>query len=125
MAKFLNRWHHKVPLDFSTPWVPGKYPISRDGFGYPPNKLTSTFWNINVMYLRIKNLRLSYSIPSKLLNKMGGISKLRIYLSATNVYAFKNTIVDPEHRLGGGALSAGGWQYPLLKTYNIGLNVTL
>lgn len=122
---FEDRWHHQVPLDFSTPWVPGKYPISRDGFGFGPNKLTSTYWVKNVTYLRLKSIELSYSLPKNLIEKIKS-QGVRIFLNAFDILTFKNKAItfDPEHRTqptGGGNY---GYVYPIMASYNIGANIT-
>lgn len=119
---FKDRWRHEDPLDFSTPWVQGEYPITRDSFGYGPNKRPSTFWNQDVTYLRLKSVKLSYSIPTKWATKLN-MQRLQIYFDALNVFTWKNDGVhfDPENRLGG---SQFGYTYPLTKSYTLGLNIT-
>lgn len=121
---FLDRWHHEDPLDFSTPWVPGKYPISRDGFGYAPNKLASTYWFQNITYLRLKSVELGYSLPAKWISKIKA-QEVRIYTNAFNVLTWKDKDInfDPEHRLSGDG-SDNGYTYPLMANYNVGLSIT-
>jgi hypothetical protein len=123
-AMFMDRWHHQDPLDFDTPWVAGKYPISRDGFGFGPNKLTSTYWMQDVVYLRLKSLELAYSLP---INWAGKIKarQVRLYANAFNVHTWKskNIISDPEHRLDGDSAD-GGYRYPLMANYNLGCSIT-
>ena len=67
-------------------------------------------------YLRIKNLTLSYSIPSKLLERVK-VDKLRIFCSVENLATFSSLPkgIDPE------TLS---WTYPLYRTTSFGLNLT-
>jgi len=121
---FLDRWHHQDPLDFSTPWIPGKYPITRDGFGFGPNKLTSPFWSVDVAYLRLKSIELSYTLPQSLV-KMIKAKQLRIYTNAYNVVTWKKkgVMFDPEHR-GSGTSAENGYKYPVMASYNFGLNLT-
>ena len=61
---FLDRWHHEDPLDFSTPWVPGKFPISRTNFGFAGNQLVSEYTLQDIWYLRLKNIEVSYTLPA-------------------------------------------------------------
>jgi TonB-linked SusC/RagA family outer membrane protein len=124
LAMFLDRWHHQDPLDFESPWVPGKYPITRDGFGFGPNKLTSTYWVQDVTYLRLKSLELAYSLPLTWANRVKA-RQVRLYANAFNVHTWKskNLASDPEHRLDGDGAD-GGYRYPLMANYNLGLNIT-
>jgi hypothetical protein len=83
-----------------------------------PNTYDSDFWIIkNAYYLRLKNAQLSYSLPRKLASSLS-VSGARIYLAATNLFTFTNVRYrDPE------SIAAAGWQYPVMKTLTIGLNV--
>ncbi|MCG8309568.1 MAG: SusC/RagA family TonB-linked outer membrane protein [Cytophagales bacterium] len=121
---FLDRWHHEDPLDFSTPWVPGKYPISRDGFGYGPNKKTSPFWLHDVTYLRLKNVEISYTLPSSWTNRIG-LEHVRIFTNGLNLYTWSDIkeLKDPEQPLDGSGAD-NGYKYPLMANYSFGINVT-
>ena len=89
--------------------------------------MESTFWAENMNYVRLKNLQIGYSIPTKLLKKIS-FERARIYLSAENVFTITPWKgVDPEK-------SISSWNqqynrsdandlYPLVKTYSIGINV--
>lgn len=77
----------------------------------------------NGSYLRIRNIQLGYTLPAKFLSKIG-IQKLRIYLSADNIYTFTNySGFDPE--VSGSDLSAGVdmGAYPVPRTFSVGLNL--
>jgi len=89
--------------------------------GNAPQKITraSTFFLQDGSYLRLKNLVFGYTIPEKLVKKIG-IERLRFYFSGDNLFTstkFKG--LDPE-RGGSGDLV----QYPQNKIYSFGLNVT-
>ena len=67
---FMDRWH-KVDasgnvnsFDPDGEWVPGKYPSTRvqDPQNYG---IESSFWYNNCTYLRLKNLEIGYTFPSK------------------------------------------------------------
>jgi len=74
----------------------------------------------NAAYLRLKSLRIGYTVPSKILSKTL-ISKARFYLSGENLFVFKNiSLLDPEE-LGG--RSGAGRTYPLSKSISFGLDI--
>lgn len=126
MQIFNDRWHHQDPLDFSTPWVAGTYPITRDGFGFSPNKNTSPFWLHKVSYLRLKSVELSYSLPTSLL-KVIHAKGVRVYTNSYNTLTWKKKGVlwDPEKRMGGESTgSNNGYMYPVMASYNFGLELT-
>lgn len=113
---FMDRWHREDVFDKSSEWVPGKYPSteSRADNGRP-----SLFWRYNASYVRLKSLEVGYSLPRHILAK-AGIKRARVYVNAFNPLTWsKLKFVDPEHSPG-----EDGKEYPIIKNYNIGLNVT-
>ena len=57
----------------------------------------------NASYLRVKNVTLGYTLPKKILNKIGTITGLRTYVSADNLFFIsKKKGVDPSASLTGG-----------------------
>jgi TonB-linked SusC/RagA family outer membrane protein len=81
------------------------------------NKVFSSFEVYNSSYLRLKNIRLIYTLPNKIISNIG-ISKLSIYFSGENMLTFSPMpkVVDPEY---GGNTN----NYPLVKTYTLGLDL--
>ena len=71
-------------------------------------------------YCRLKNLRLGYTVPSKISSK-AQIKSANVYLSGENLFIINQfKLLDPEQVAG----SAGdGRIYPLSKVVSIGLNV--
>jgi TonB-linked SusC/RagA family outer membrane protein len=70
-------------------------------------------------YLRIKNLTLGYSLPSKLIEK-AHFSSVRVYASGLNMYTFtKYTGFDPEV----GTSGIDNNVYPVTATYSFGINL--
>lgn len=126
LAIFMDRWHHEDPLDFSTPWVPGKYPISRDNMGYAGNKLASTFWIKDVTYLRLKSIELSYSLPETWTKKLH-TKQIRVYTNAFNLLTMKSKEIlwDPE-KLQGSTNNDGFlvFKYPITASWIYGISVT-
>ncbi len=95
----------------------------------------------NASYIRLKNLQLGYNLPAGLVQR-AHLTAVRFYISGENIWThspmFKLTKdVDPES-IGGsdvilgtnsttGAYSSSGNtnNYPFLKSYTVGMNVTL
>jgi len=76
-------------------------------------------------YLRLKNVRLTYDVPTQKLNNMDWLKKLSVYFSGTNLALFaKNRLFDPEvSRYGTNSTAIGftNGEYPLARTITIGL----
>nr|WP_232325316.1 TonB-dependent receptor [Pedobacter panaciterrae] len=88
--------------------------------GYPQNFQTSSFWIRDASYLRLKNVQVSYSFPSKWVNK-AGIDVLKIFVNAQNYLTFsKFKFSDPERNL----TRADLIEYPNAKIISAGINVT-
>ena len=132
MKKYMNRWHTANitddPYNPATQWVSGKFPaLRRDFVGTQDNGNSwgvgaIPFWNPNATYLRLKSLELGYTLPKNLTRKVG-ISDLRVFVNGFNLLTFCNSLLkdaDPEReeRDWGASLA-----YPLMKSYNIGLNI--
>ena len=84
--------------------------ISVDNKGH--NARTSTFWVRDASYLRLKRVELGYT-----LNKIPLINQMRIYISGTNLFTWQKKDYrwsDPE---------IYNQSYPLVKLYNIGIDV--
>lgn len=85
------------------------------------NYQTQSLFIQNAAYMRIKNLQIGYTLPTKAVSK-AGMSKVRVYLSGENLYTFTNMsdLFDPELIDG----NSQGNVYPLTRTYSVGLNIT-
>ncbi|MDN5288311.1 MAG: SusC/RagA family TonB-linked outer membrane protein [Mucilaginibacter sp.] len=86
-----------------------------------PQNFVSSFWVRNASYLRLKNLLVSYTLPSKTLEKLG-VRGVKIYYSGQNILTFTSFYkwVDPETNTGNNAYGS----YPQLKTNTLGVEVT-
>jgi TonB-linked SusC/RagA family outer membrane protein len=85
------------------------------GYGFPSD----------ASYTRIKDVTLSYTLPAATVSKIG-IGALQLYLSGRNLYTFTDWIGwDPEAR----DISRGSenWaiNYPVVRSFIFGINVTL
>lgn len=71
-------------------------------------------------YCRLKNLRMGYTIPTKITNK-AQIKSANIYFSGENLFIFnKFKLLDPEQTAGS---SGDGRIYPLSKSFSLGINI--
>ncbi|RQO69835.1 SusC/RagA family TonB-linked outer membrane protein [Pedobacter sp. KBW06] len=78
------------------------------------NFQTSTWWQRDISFLRLKNLDFGYTLKNGV--KAIGVNKLRIYFTGYNVFTISNfKIWDPE------LASNNGTKYPLVSTYSLGL----
>lgn len=112
-----NRWISKeISGDPSTENPNAKYPRLSYG-GNANNYRASTYWLRDGAYLRLKNVELGYTLPSKLLSSIH-VNKARIYVMGYNLAVWDSLkIWDPE--LGSG----DGMRYPVSKTMTLGLTV--
>lgn len=85
------------------------------GYGFPSD----------ASYTRIKDITLSYNMPKSVLGKIG-INGLQVYVSGRNLYTFTNWIGwDPEARDIGRGSTNWDINYPVVRSYIFGLNLTL
>ena len=122
---FMDRWHkvdaegNPAPFDNDGIWVAGRYPSTR--LQDPQNNPEwSTFWYNNCSYLRLKNLEIGYTLPSKWTGKMG-MKKLRVYANGYNLFTICSkdlNYADPENPSGSLA------RYPIMRNFNFGINAT-
>ncbi|HVU58867.1 MAG TPA: TonB-dependent receptor [Puia sp.] len=83
----------------------------------------------NLAYLRLKNLRVGYSLPASLL-KHWKITRVRLYFSGDNMFtttALKTKYVDPEQVSAdpdGVRGDPNARNYPFMKNYSAGLDIT-
>lgn len=78
----------------------------------------SSWWVKNGAYLRLKNIQLGYTLPSKW-TSAAGLQKVRAYVSGGNLFTISGLDhLDPEMP----GVNQG--YYPQQRTYEVGLNVT-
>ncbi|KUK78513.1 MAG: hypothetical protein XD92_0256 [Proteiniphilum acetatigenes] len=109
---------HEGRYQASNPNPNASYP--RFTYNQSYNQRFSTFWMEDASYLRLKNVQIGYTIPQKFTRSLR-IDRCRIYASADNLFTFTNYFetADPEN-----PVQAGG-NYPQIKTYVFGINITL
>ena len=114
----------RYQLDYwSTENTDAKYPRIVWGGGASNNKYDSSYWLIDAYYIRLKNIQLGYSLPSRFYKSIG-ISSCRFYLSAVNLLTITNVLhFDPETPSISASSSYGS--FPQQKTISIGVNLSL
>ncbi len=81
------------------------------------NTQVSTWWMRDGSFVRLKQMEFGYTLPQKLTNKIH-IDNLRVYFQGNNLLCWsKFKLWDPE-------LAGEGFNSPIQRTFNIGVNVT-
>jgi TonB-linked SusC/RagA family outer membrane protein len=85
-----------------------------------------------VSYIRLKNIQFGYSLPKTLISKIGA-NDVRLYFSGENLWTnsplqklIKHLDVEnavPSDQLFTSSNAGDGYNYPMLKSYSIGLNI--
>jgi hypothetical protein len=112
----LGRWAYFPEMDIDTR-ESATYP--RLGIdGSPQTRKQSTFTTFAADYLRLKNVELGYSLPSRWIKNLK-LTEARIFINGANLLTFSEyDYIDPESP--GGSASF----YPQSKYYGGGLSVT-
>ncbi len=123
-------YEHRAIIDYD---ADGNAFIANEGdFELPPvnqnsrtpnNAMSSDFWTFDAMFLRLRNINISYSLPANLINTVGAQS-LTLYLSGSNLLAFSNLGIwkdsfDPE------VINPTNREYPPVKTISFGVKLGL
>jgi TonB-linked SusC/RagA family outer membrane protein len=126
LAEFEDRWHTANdtdnPRDPATEWIPGKWEALGINTSNTSVGITTDRWRVDATYLRIKTVELGYNIPFRYV-KVAGLKGVRIYLNGYNLLTFCNDFLkdqDPERDEG--PYNAGNI-YPIMKSFNMGLNI--
>ena len=110
----------KSQLDTWSPENPdAEYPLLLvDAGSTNMNNIVSSFWIKSGAYLRLKNLTVGYTLPKKWTNRVS-IDNLRLYFTASNLFTINSGYkgYDPETGVTSGAM------YPVMKTFNFGINL--
>ncbi|QMU27536.1 SusC/RagA family TonB-linked outer membrane protein [Adhaeribacter radiodurans] len=92
--------------------------------------LPSSYYLENGSYFRMKNIQLTYTLPTTLVSRIG-LGSVRVYVQGQNVFTFtKYSGMDPEVNLRGYSsgndrqIGVDGGNYPIAKQYLVGLNVS-
>jgi hypothetical protein len=91
-----------------------KYP----NVAYGSNAEASSFWVRPADILRLRTINFSYNMPKELSSKLG-IPSLRIFATSTNLLTLWSAYDFKDANL------ARYYDYPLLRSLNLGINLTL
>ncbi len=104
----------------STYTLPGSNVVKEaltDGFSQPPQ--ASTFWLRDGSFIRCENLTLGYNFIN-----LKGISRLRLYVVATNLFIItKYGGIDPEVSTDGTQRYIDALYYPKSRGFTFGVNL--
>ena len=122
----LNWFNQGLKAFYGETWTPdntnAKYPrLSVDAGINNYNYRVSENNKINGAYVRLKNIQVGYSISQNLLSKIK-IDKIRLYISGEDIFELQSKEsrafgFDPE-------LGAQGFNYPFIRTFSLGTQIT-
>jgi hypothetical protein len=115
---FLSETSNQLSEWYGNYWtennVNAKYPRLDD---YSLRGYRSTFWMRDGHELRLKTINVSYIVPTKF-TKVVGVEQCRIFVQGSNIL----TLINPYPYKDA---SVGFWSdYPMVRTFNFGLNLT-
>lgn len=128
-AYFMDRWHKADYSDPNSEWIPGEWPAFRDPANVAPQMYAeSSAWRKDASYVRLKNIELGYTIKNQrgLDPQSIGLDAIRIYTNLNNVFTWTDEFLkpfDPERNASSNNGLGTGWSYPILRTFNLGINV--
>jgi TonB-dependent starch-binding outer membrane protein SusC len=112
-------------LDRWTPENPdARWPSSVNAQDYAGNRMFNSFTVQDASYIRLRNVQLSYNIPTA---RLGAIRSASVYITGQNLYTITNYIgFDPEaSATGQSAARMDISSYPLARTWIMGINLGL
>ena len=123
-----DRWTEENP-DPDALW-PRLIGYSSQNWKRPMGTANNRFMQ-DASYIRLKSLSLDYSLPEKLVSKLG-MQQLRFFFTGENMFTWSRICknFDPEGIRGGDpdlkdrGDREQGYSYPMLKTYTFGLNIS-
>lgn len=123
-----SEWEKRWTAESPNNHTPRSIAYGSDGYAVTWNTQESTRYLQDGDFLRISNVTLGYTIPQHLIQKVN-IEKLRLYVTANNLYTFtKYEGLDPEtvSYPNSGATYRGydAGSIPALRTFVFGFNLT-
>ena len=123
VGSFANLWNNEWTLSNinsgPSPLYAGLYGPNNFNFPGGGTDKPSTLNLYNKTFLRMKNISLAYNIPAQLSRKIG-IQGVKLYVNMENpfmIFKMCPKQYDPE--------SSEGNNYPILRNYSLGVNITL
>lgn len=117
-------------------------PIQEKDEYFSTSGVNSSYFVADGSYLRLRNFQLGYTLPSSLLQQIGGAERFRIYVQAKNLFTVTSYRgLDPEigatesavnaAEATGGRVETGATSfgidrggYPAMRTYTVGVNLS-
>lgn len=116
LKKGWSRWEN--PGDIAT------HPKAFDGGNNNAHKTSSRYLE-DASYLSLRNLSLTYALPSSFTSKIG-LKNVNLNFSADNLFTItKYSLISPEVGAAGGTGTAGSSLYPLTRKFVFGINLTI
>ena len=112
----------KETLNFWTPENPDAfYPkvYSNEGVNTSYNRQVQTKYLTNAAYIKLQNLTLSYSIPKVICKKLY-LDNIKVFTSGENLYTWDHLPEGLESEM----LTKDAWEYPFMRKFSFGINVT-
>ncbi|MFP4366024.1 MAG: SusC/RagA family TonB-linked outer membrane protein [Bacteroidales bacterium] len=137
MINYVRRWidlgmfsggksHDALYNSWGSPYLDdnanAKLPVHDQADG---SQQPSSFWVEDASFLRLKNLRLNYSLPDRITNRMQ-IQRLRIFGQVSNLFTLTGySGLDPELNSSGGymGLDQGAWPTPRQIMFGVTLGI--
>lgn len=110
----LDRWNPAQSEAYNL--ANAKYPLLHYNDYGDHNQRQNSFFLKNGKFIRLKNIELSYTLPTNWAQK-AGMSDCRLFFNANNLITWDDLdgLTDPE--------SNGSNRYPIMKTVNFGVNI--
>jgi hypothetical protein len=121
-AYFMDRWHRADAYDVNSEWVAGEWPAMRTEDNVGMLYAESDAWRRDASYVRIKNVSVGYTIKNSFIKNIG-LNYVRLYSSVNNLYTFADEYIkpfDPESIAG---TFSAGWNYPIMRSFNFGVDI--
>ena len=112
----------KETLNFWTPehtdaYFPRVY--ANNGVNTGSNRWKQTKYLANAAYVKLQNITLSYTLP-KAWSKQVYFDEVKVFFSGENLHTWDHLPEGLESDM----LSKGAWEYPFMKKFSLGFNVT-
>ena len=112
----------KETLNFWTPTNTNAYyprVYSNDGVNTSYNHWKQSKYLANASYLKLQNITLSYTLP-KVWSQRLYFDDVKVFFSGENLYTWDHLPEGLETDM----LSKGAWEYPFMRKFSFGINVT-
>lgn len=123
-AYFQDRWRLNDPYDLESGWISGKWPAIRENSSMGSLAFAeSSARRLDASYIRLKSVEIGYTIPKHITDKIF-VQGLRVFANGHNLFTITDPFVrpfDPEKAEGNANL---GLTYPLIRSFNFGVNLS-